>query len=188
MRKMLSTTLLLAGCSLIASTAAPAQSLIYANGFEPPVVCLPPAGFTGETVNFVATFGTSWPAYNGAHRLQMTPNAYIALAFTATQTPGQFGTFDGSGYPGDGDGAAVMSISTTPGCFDPNLLPPGCFTGPSAFPGISWVNGNTGFSCPLVAGQNYYLNITFGPLNSGAACPGNLCGRDFGNTQAIINP
>lgn len=162
-----------------------AQSLIFANGFSS---CEPPAALSGSVTSFVTAIGSAWPSYNGAHRVVVPSNNYLSLSFVATATPGQFGTFSGTSYPGDGDGLAVLSISPTPGCFDPAYLPSGCYTGPAALPGISWVNGVSAFSCPLVAGQTYYLNITFGPTTDGASCPGANCGRDFGNIQAIINP
>lgn len=174
-----------AGCC---APTAWAQAVIFANGYEPGPTCAPPAGLTLLAGNFDSIFG-AWPYYNGPRRLRLPDGRYYALRFTATRTQGQYGTFDGSGgFPGDGGGAAIMSISSSPGCFDPLALPTGCYSGPAAYPGISWVNGPATFSCSLTPGAEYYLNITFGPTLDGAFCAEGICGRDFANVQAIMNP
>lgn len=171
--------------SAVASSAG-AQSLIFKDGYEPQAVCTAPAGFTGLMTEFRNNFG-NWPAYNEYAQLWVRPNEYLAFRFTASTLVGEYGTFDGSGgFPGDGDGQAIMSISEVPGCFDPARLKPGCYAGPAPFPGISWITGADGFPCRLTPGASYYLNITFGPLPAGGECQTGMCGRHFANIQQTV--
>jgi hypothetical protein len=144
--------------------------------------CAPPVGLTENLVSFTAMYN-SWPAYNGWRRLQIDRGSYLAIEFTASQSTSQYGTFSASGYPGDGGGVGVMSISRTPGCFTQSALPQGCRTPPAMNPGISWTNGQSTVSCRLTPGERYYINISFDPI-VGGRCDGVVfCGRDWGNIQ-----
>lgn len=184
MRSSLSVALL--GIGLCLSAGAGAQSLIFTDGLETPPACTPPVGMIGSTGEFNVSVGT-WPAYNLTTKLWVGSGQYLALHFTASNSIGQYGTFDGSGgFPGDGGGEAIMSISEVPGCFDTTRLGQGCYAGPAPYPGISWITGANGFPCQLRPGASYYLNITFGPLDAGGSCPLGLCGRDFANVQQAI--
>lgn len=179
-------------CGLVLAAFAPApassQVVVYSDGFENAPACAPPEGMFVVPAQFSSLFGP-WPYYNGPRRLEMPAGSYMAIRFTASQVAGQYGTFDGSGgYPGDGAGAAMMSISTMPGCFNPAMLAPNCYSAPTPVPGISWSNGGVGFTCALDRDAVYYLNITFGPTTNGAFCSGNVCGRDFANVQAVMEP
>jgi hypothetical protein len=117
-----------------------------------------------------------------ARRIEVARGSYLALEFTASQSTSQFGTFDGSGgYPGDGGGQGVLSISRTPGCFTQSALPQGCYAPPAMYPGISWTNGQSTVACRLTPGERYYINISFDPI-VGGRCDGQfVCGRDWGN-------
>lgn len=127
----------------------------------------------------------TWPAYGVRPRLQIPFNGYLALRFTTTAVAGQFGTISGLEYPGDGDGAAQMSISRDAGCFTPANLAANCLTAPSRTPSIGWANGAAQFSCALQMGQSYNVNITFGSstiVNPNTPyCPTQACGVDLIN-------
>lgn len=184
MRRCLFAAVLGIGCFL--SPVVDAQSLIFIDGMENPAACTPPLGMTGSIDEFSARVGP-WPSYNLPKKLWIGSGQYLALRFTASSTIGQYGTFDGSGgFPGDGGGEAIMSISEVAGCFDTTRLAQGCYAGPAPYPGISWITGANGFPCQLRPGASYYLNITFGPLDAGGSCPAGLCARDFANVQQAI--
>ncbi len=136
-----------------------------------------PQGAIGE---FTGTFGQAWPAYNDKIRQFVTNNQYFSLRFTATASATQFGSINTTGFPGDGDGNGRVSISTTPGCFDANIIGERCVGAASTYPGVSWTNGQSSFVCKLNPGQTYYVNFYF------PDCPSGNCGRDFGNIQQLL--
>lgn len=183
MRRFLSAAVLSIGVWLSPNVSA--QSLIFVDGMENPAACTAPLGMIGSIDEFNVRVGP-WPSYNLAKKLWVGSGQYLALRFTAGAV-GQYGTFDGSGgFPGDGGGEAILSISEVAGCFDTTRLGQGCYAGPAPYPGISWISGANGFPCQLRPGATYYLNITFGPLDAGGSCPAGLCARDFANVQQAI--
>jgi len=140
-----------------------------------------------QTATYSTVFNT-WPAFGTRKRIIVPFNGYVAYSFTATSTPGQFGTFATSDYPGDGDGVGLMSISASnqQGCFDPTKLGPNCLSPVSRFVSIGWANGSTQFSCSLTPGTTYWLNWTYGGTTlpgSGPYCPAGAtgCGADAQN-------
>lgn len=162
---------------------------LFSSGFEgsdPPVVDCIPLYFDGVVGEWNQTFDT-WPDFNGKKRLFVPLNGYLSYRFTSTNSPNQFGSFITTGFPGDGDGVGIMSISRTPGCFNPAKLPFNCISNPALYASIGWSNGGSQYSCVLNVGQTYYLNYTYGGIiNAGGPyCPGNLsgCGADVGNIQ-----
>ncbi|MCP5473354.1 MAG: hypothetical protein H7A19_00730 [Rhodanobacteraceae bacterium] len=146
---------------------------------------------TAQTANYASVFSNAqnaWPAFGVRKRILVPFNGYVAYSFTATSTPGQFGTFATSDYPGDGDGVGLMSISAQnqQGCFDPSKLGPNCLSPVSRFVSIGWANGSTQFSCSLTPGTTYWLNWTYGGTTvpgSGPYCPigPSSCGADAQN-------
>lgn len=184
------TTSFLLTCTGNAQQVSRAASIVVGSGGGGGSTCTTIAGYQEIGVDFALFFGGAWPRYNGARRLQIGPQQYMALRFVAGSSSTQFGTFDGSGgFPGDGGGAAVMSISPAPGCFVATELGAGCYQPAASFPGISWRNGAGSTGCKLTPGATYYLNITFGPSGAipgtGPYCEALTCGRDFANTQSF---
>jgi len=140
---------------------------------------------TGTTIAWSNIF-TAWPSFGVRRRMLVPYNGYVAFQFTATQTPGQFGTFASADYPLDGDGFGQMSISREPGCFDAALLDARCLAPVGRFTSVGWANGASQYSCNLVPGQTYYLNMTYGGTTSSATephCPAGVlgCGADTQN-------
>jgi hypothetical protein len=143
--------------------------------------CTPPNGFTANTSSWNGTFSPlPWPSYNAVRRLCVSNGQILALEFNATNSPTQFGTISTSGFPGDGDGQGRISISTSPGCYDANVLPASCLGPTATYPGVSWTNGTSGFACNLTPGQRYYVNFYFPSCTSGTCC------RDLGNIQQLL--
>lgn len=140
----------------------------------------------GQQATYAGVFN-SWPAFGVRKRIFVPFNGYVSYSFTATSTIGQFGSFATSDFPGDGDGHGLMSISTTPGCFDQSKLGVNCLSPVSRFVSIGWANGSTQFSCSLTPGTQYYLNWTYGSSTvqgSAPHCPvgpGQSCGADVQN-------
>lgn len=144
--------------------------------------CTPPAG---QTVNSSTTWNgifspLPWPSFNAVRRLCVSNGQIQALEFNASSSATQFGTISTSGFPGDGDGLGRISISTSPGCFDGNVLPATCLGPTATYPGVSWTNGSSAFACDLTPGQRYYLNFYFPNCTSGTCC------RDLGNIQQLL--
>ena len=138
----------------------------------------------GDILLFQSLMLNPWPAYNGKNRLVIPNGRYMALEFTASNSPTQFGSITTTGYPGDGDGVGRASISTVPGCFDESQLGPNCLAPAQTFFGIGWSNGPTQYSCKLIPGVRYYLNMYYTECTH----PGGQCGRDTGNIQQDVNP
>lgn len=140
----------------------------------------PPIFAQGALGEFDGTFGNVWPAYNDKVRMTVNNNQYVGLHFTATASPTQFGTISTTGYPGDGDGNGIVSISPTAGCFNASIIGPRCVTAAATYPGVSWTNGQSDFVCKLNPGGGYWVNLYF------PDCPSGVCGRDFGNIQQLL--
>ncbi len=160
------------GASSVSSTTQ-----VTVQPVENPNCTAPGAGDLGE---FNGTFGIAWPAYNDKIRQFIVNGHYLSLHFTATASPTQFGTINTTGFPGDGDGNGVVSISPTPGCFNAALLGERCVSPLSTYPGVSWTNGQSAFACRLTPGGSYNVNLYF------PDCPSGTCGRDFGNIQQLL--
>lgn len=153
-------------CIALAATPllATAQSgqLVFADGFD---VCEPPFP-NGSVSSWSSVFGL-WPAYNTQRRLSVPFNGYLAFQFNAPANG--FGTFITTSFPGGGDGSGLVSISRTPGCFNPAFLGPNCLSPLGPLPQVSWsLPPDDPSACVLTPGQSYYLNLTFG----GPAQPG----------------
>lgn len=136
----------------------------------------------GAIQSWNAVFAT-WPSF-GVRRRLLVPNAsYISLQFTAAADPSQFGTLATTDFPGDGEGSGWISISRSPGCFDPDHLQPNCLSPIARTPSLNWANGASLFACQLVVGETYYVNMTFGNTGiAGPNCPsGGACGADVQN-------
>lgn len=142
--------------------------------------CTPPSP-NGSTSQWNSTLNSIWPSYNDVLRLTVGANQWTALQFTASASATQFGTFSSSHYPGDGDGAGQVSISTSAGCFTQAAVGANCLSGILDLPGVSWSNQASGFACKLTPGATYFMNVQF------PSCAGN-CGRDFGNIQQLRMP
>ncbi len=140
----------------------------------------PPIFVQGALGEYDGTFGNVWPAYNDKVRLVVNNNQFVGLHFTATASTTQFGTISTTGYPGDGDGNGIVSISPTPGCFNASIIGPRCVTAAATYPGVSWTNGQSDFVCKLSPGGSYWVNMYF------PDCPSGVCGRDFGNIQQLL--
>jgi hypothetical protein len=155
-------------CVLLAlPVLASAGEQLFESGFET-CVAQWPNGSVQEWNSVLAP----WPAYGIGTRLSVPANGYAALRFTASSTPGQFGTLFATEFPGS-TGAAQVSISRTPGCFDPAVLGPNCLSEVSGSPSVSWLVAATSLSCQLQPGESYYVNLTLGTSASG--------GRDLMN-------
>lgn len=147
---------------------------------EPQTSNCPPIFASGTVQEFNESIGI-WPAHNDKIRQFVGNNQYFSLRFTATANPLDRGTINTTGFPGDGDGNGVVSISTGPGCFNASILSSRCVSNPVPWPGVSWTNGQSAFVCTLTPGRSYHVNMYF------PDCPGGLCGRDFGNIQQLLN-
>jgi|CXWL01.1.fsa_nt_gi hypothetical protein len=134
----------------------------------------------GSMSEFNSTFGLAWPAYNDKFRQIITNGQYQSLHFTATASQTQFGSITTSGYPDDGDGQGVVSISTVPGCFTASALGANCMSAPGYLFGVSWTNGQSQFACKLTPGGSYYVNVYY------PTCSLSNCGRDIGNIQQLL--
>ncbi len=99
---------------------------------------------------------------------------------------------DTTGYPispGDGgyEGRAVLSISKSAGCLDPEKLPDFCVS-IAKMPSIPWQSetGTSPYACKLRAGEKYRINLYFGnssqDIDGNPFCPGDICGRRFNNS------
>lgn len=142
--------------------------------------CTPPSA-NGSTSQWNSTLGSTWPSFNDVLRLSVGANQWVALQFTASASATQFGTFSSSHFPGDGDGAGQVSISTSAGCFTQSALGANCLSGILDLPGASWSNQASSFACKLTPGGTYFMNVQF------PSCAG-TCGRDFGNIQQLRMP
>lgn len=148
------------------------------------------APWTPNVVAWSGVFGSAFPSHPGGRaRLFFGQGTSEAVEFIASSSSNQFGSLQTSDFPGDGEGAMLMSISTTAGCFDPAVLGPNCLVGPAAFPSISWKIGSGPFQCSLTQGVKYYLNMTFGSSSgpgSGPYCAAGSCGRDLSSIPQRI--
>lgn len=144
-------------CVLLALPAlAGAGEQVFESGFEPCV-----AQWPNGSVHEWNSVLLPWPAFGYTARFSVPANGYVALRFTASSTPGQFGTLLATEYPGS-SGSGQISISRTPGCFDPAVVGAHCLSGVSGSPSLSWLVAATGLSCPLQPGESYYVNLTLG--------------------------
>ncbi len=158
---------LLLNSALLIPAVAQSQEYVLETGFEP---CAPPSPVTLSS--WPQVFQSAFPSHPGGRVQLMLPSgATNAIQFVASSSTSSFGSILTTGFPGDGNGSAQMSISPFPGCFDPALVPPGCRS-EGRYPQLSWALGTSQFSCPLTPGQTYYLNISFG---TSAQPPGPYC-------------
>lgn len=157
--------LLALGAATACTQAWAGGDVVYADRFE---ACTPISA-NGSVTSWTSIFGFSWPAFNIPVRLMMGPDSYVAIQFVAGST-GQYGTLTTAGVPGDG-GFGQISISTTPGCFNPAFLGSNCVTAPTVYPMLPWMVGGNNGVCQLVSGQSYYANLSLTACaQGGAAC------------------
>lgn len=150
----------LAAGLLVNLSASAGDDLLFSNGYEPNL-CVAQWPF-GSIAEWNSTFQGPWPSYNFTARLSIPTSGYLALRFTASQTAGQFGTlFANDGFPG-ASGTGQVSISRTPGCFDPAFLGANCLSQVTGAPGVSWIVAASNLSCSLQPGESYYVNFTLG--------------------------
>lgn len=150
-------------CTLLAFPAlASAGDQVFGSGYE---LCV--AQWPNGSVHEWNSVLMPWPAFNFNSRISLPANGYVALRFTASSTPGQFGTLLASEFSGS-TGTAQVSISRTPGCFDPAYLGPNCLSGVSGSPSVSWLVAATNLRCELQPGESYYVNLTLGASASSA--------------------
>lgn len=147
---------------------ASAGDQVFDSGYEPCV-----AQWSNGSVHEWDSVFMAWPAFNFSSRISLPANGYVALRFTASSTPGQFGTLNAQEFAGS-SGSGQVSISRTPGCFDPAFLGANCLSQVSGSPSIEWIVAATGLRCELQPGQSYYVNLTLGSSASSA--------RDLTNT------
>ncbi len=152
---------------------------IMLSRFETPAACAPQ--FPNEMSVEWTGFFTTWPSFGDRNRLLVPYNGYIAFRFNASYLTTEFGVLNTAKFPNDGDGMGTMSISTTPGCFDPAYLDDYCLAPIARYPGVSWSNFPALYSCVLVPGREYFLNITYGGAYQPSApyCPGGACSTDL---------
>lgn len=150
---------------LVNLSASAGDDLLFSNGYEPNL-CVAQWPF-GSIAEWSSMFPGSWPTFNFTARMSIPANGYLALRFTASQTAGQFGTlYANDGFPG-ANGTGQVSISRTPGCFDPAFLGANCLSQVTGAPGVSWIVAASSLSCSLQPGASYYVNFTMG--NSAAS-------------------
>ncbi len=141
------------------------------------------APFPVNQANWSQWWSTPFPSHPGGRRQWIATQGNIdSIVFVASSATNQFGSIAASGFPGDGEGAMQMSISTTPGCYTAANLGPNCLSPVSSTASVGWAIGSSQFSCALTPGSTYYLNLTFGNANgpgSGPFCVTGACGRDI---------
>ena len=145
---------------------------IFADGFETSA-CVPPYA-TAFPFEWNTLYPQGWPGYN--HSVRFTPPAlsYVTLRFTAGPA-GQVGELLGTPIPPGANSVGLVSISRTPGCFDPAHTGPRCISDLAQIQSVTWTTGNSPFRCELVPGQTYYVNLTLG----GDQGPGPYCPREL---------
>lgn len=141
--------------------------------------------YPNTTVTEFSTYFGTWPAFGHSIRISVPYNGAISWRFTASASTTQFGSVATVGFPGDGDGFGQISISRSPGCFNPSELGPNCIGPVSREMSTGWANFPNQFSCQLTPGQVYYANITYGGAQSGTGgpyCPNGInCQADVQN-------
>lgn len=151
----------LALCVLLALPAlASAGDQVFNSGYEPCV-----AQWPNGSVHEWNSVLMPWPAFNVTSRLVVPAKGYVALRFTASSTPGQFGTLNAAEFAGS-SGSGQVSISRAPGCFDPTFLGANCLSQVSGSPSIAWIVAATGLRCELQPGESYFVNLTLGSASS----------------------
>lgn len=159
---------------------------IYVNGFEVPVseACVP-AYPNGYSDTWAGSFRSAWPSYNGVLILYPPFDGAFSLAFVAPAVSGHYGTIITADFPGDGEGVAQLSISSTPGCFDTAQLSPNCVSTVERTPELDWSHSGIPGRCLLTPGQTYYVNLTFGGVPSPGmpGCPWGGCATELRNVR-----
>ncbi len=159
---------------------------IFVNGFEAlgPGACVP-AFPNGYSETWMGTFGSAWPSYNGVLILYPPFDGTFSLGFIPPAISGQYGTILTADFPGDGEGVAQLSISSTPGCFDPTQLSPNCVSTVERTPELDWSYSGIPGRCLLTPGQTYFVNLTFGgvPSIGMPGCPLGGCATELRNVR-----
>lgn len=141
------------------------------------------APFPVNPVNWSQWWTTAFPSHPGGRRQWIATQGNIdSISFVASSATNQFGSIAASGFPGDGEGAMQMSISSVAGCYTPANLGPNCLSPVSSGASVGWAIGSSQFSCALTPGATYFLNLTFGSASgpgSGPFCVTGACGRDI---------
>ncbi len=163
---------LLALCLAGAAGAEPSgEAPIFADGFED-AACTPlyPTAFPFE---WSALYQQQWPSYNNSVRFTPPALSYVTLRFTAGPA-GQVGELLGTPVPPGTKSLGLVSISRSPGCFDPAFTGARCISDLAQIQSVTWTTGSSPFRCELVPGQTYYVNLTLG----GNQGPGPYCPRE----------
>lgn len=141
--------------------------------------------YPNTTVTEFNTYFGTWPAFGHSIRIGVPFNGALSWRFTATSSTTQFGSIATVGFPGDGDGWGQISISRSPGCFNPAEIGANCVHAAAREPSTGWANFANQFSCPLTPGQVYYVNLTYGGSTfsaNGPYCPNGIsCSADIQN-------
>jgi len=159
-------------------------------GFAPVTATVPGTGGTGGVIGGTACPGFSktmfynWNWASGVLNINTSldaqgpigPNGVVVVAFTVPPTApfGGLGSVQVSPYPGDLQSTTrTTSISTTPCDFTPQADPTFVRSGHDA--GTGFVIGaypRAGMFAPLVAGRQYYINITSRDAEGNSTCQG----------------
>lgn len=137
---------LLAACALCAPPMARAGDEKHADGCERRL-----PQWQNASVSEWNQALLPWPAYGQNLRILMPFEGYVSLRFTTGATPGAFGSFRLGDYPQSGGGSGVISISRTPGCFDPAFVGANGVSPVSGEPGIAWIIAASELRCALQA-------------------------------------
>ena len=161
-------------------------SPLYVNGFEAPgtVPCalVYPVVFQAT---WMETYHSAWPGYNTVLVAYPPYDGAYSLAFSPPAIPDQYGTVITAAFTGDGAGLAHLSISSTPGCFDPAQLQSNCLSAIGNTPELDWSYSGIPGRCRLTPGQTYYVNLTFGgePIDGMPGCPFGGCATELRNVR-----
>lgn len=141
------------------------------------------AQWSPNIVGWSGVFQTAFPSHpGGAARVSVSSGTTISAQFVASSPGAQFGTISSAGFPGDGEGMGLLSISTSAGCFNQAQLGSNCLSELKSYPVISWRIGASSTQCQLTQGATYFLNFTFGSATSpgsGPYCVTGNCARDL---------
>ncbi len=147
--------------------------------------CNPPAGLSVDPPTpWTAIYPNAFPSIPGGRfEWNSVLGRIYTISFVAAPASdgGMFGSIASFNQPLDGDGEFLMSISQQPGCFDTTVLGANCRSPLARYTSIGWTLVEpANFSCKLVMGQQYFLNLTFGNATapgSGPYCASAQCTR-----------
>lgn len=140
----------------------------------------------GTTTTWQAVMAPPWPSFGtGRLRTSIPREQFLALSIVANQSNVQSGTLALSEFNGSGIG--IISISTSPGCFDAQILGPNCVSDALPIAALTWTNFSSPTACELRPGHAYYVNLSFGgaePQPGHPSCTAASCSADLVNLPA----